>query len=79
MVLGMVDFKLRYYDALDSLLKVMPVSMTSRIKSVKLSISMESKDHLSDARKGQRLSNPFSDTTYAAAYWERTIKPKNMR
>jgi hypothetical protein len=79
MVLGITKFKLQYYDALDSLIKESPVLLPSKIRSIKITIAIENKEHLLDKRKGQRMSNVFQDTTYAAAYWERTIKPKNVR
>ena len=79
MMLGITRFKLQYYDALDSLLTANPVTATGRIKSIKLSINIESKDRILDNRGGGQLGNPLGDTSYVGAYWERIIKPKNLR
>ena len=58
-----------------------PVATASlnTIRSVKISVNIESKDRFFDNRKSQRMGNPFNDTTYAGAYWERKIKPQNVR
>jgi hypothetical protein len=79
MFVGVVSFKIQYYDKLDSLIKITPVSVASKIKSLKISINMQGKDRIFDPRKGVYNGNPFNDTTYTGAYWERTIKPKNLR
>ncbi|HTK80769.1 MAG TPA: hypothetical protein VL633_00605 [Bacteroidota bacterium] len=79
MMIGITRFKLQYFDASDSLLTSNPVTATGRIKSIKLSINMESTDRILDNRRGGQLGNPMNDTSYVGAYWERTIKPKNLR
>ena len=79
MYLGMIGMKIQYYGNNDSPITNTPLANTNSIKSVKVSISIESKDRFFDNRKSQYISNPFNDTTYAGAYWERKIKPQNMR
>ena len=78
MYLGMLTFKIQYYNRADTIL-IPPVAATGLIKSVKVAVRIESKDRIYDVRRGGRLSNPFADSTYAGAYWERKIKPKNVR
>ena len=79
MYLGMIGFKLQYFDASDSLLKVTPIPAPGKIKSLKLAITIESTDRFLDNRKGGQMNNVFNDTTYAGVYWERTFKPRNLR
>ena len=81
MYLGMIGLKIQYYGNNDIPITNTPVASASlnTIKSVKVSISIESKDRFYDIRKSQRMGNPFNDTTYAGAYWERKIKPQNAR
>ena len=81
MYLGMIGLKIQYYGNNDAPITNTPVATASlnTIKSVKVSISIESKDRFYDIRKSQRMGNPFNYTTYAGAYWERKIKPQNTR
>ena len=79
MYIGATRFKVQYYGKNDTLIKTTPVLTTSKIKAVKITMSLESTNRIFDNRKGQRLSNPWSDTTYAGVYWERKIKPVNVR
>ena len=79
MFVGITKFKLRYYDRLDSLFTGNRISNPSLIKSLKLSISIESNDRILDSRRGEYLGNALNDTTYSGVYWERKIKPKNLR
>ncbi|HTK80763.1 MAG TPA: hypothetical protein VL633_00575 [Bacteroidota bacterium] len=81
MYLGLINFKIYYYGANGAPITATPVTAAtlSTIKSVKLVVGIESKDRIFDNRRGQRIGNPFNDTTYAGAYWERTFKPQNTR
>jgi hypothetical protein len=84
MYIGATTFRLQYYKRNDSLMTnslitATPVAATSKIKSVKLSMSIESPYHFLDNRNDERLSNPWNDTTYAGVYWERNMKPVNLR
>lgn len=63
--LAMTQFKLCFYDKAGSPLISNPVANPEKIKSVKLSVSIES-----DAPYNQQ---------YSGACWERTIKPKNIK
>jgi len=79
MYVGMIGLKIQYYGNNDSPINNTPVSATGSIKSVKVALRIESTDRFFDTRKSQFISNPFNDTTYAGAYWERKIKPQNTR
>ena len=79
MFVGATRFKVQYYSINDTLIKTTPVITTSKIKAVKITLIIQSTDRIFDTRKGQRISNPFNDTTYAGVYWERKVKPVNMR
>ncbi|HJW28341.1 MAG TPA: hypothetical protein VJ508_03725, partial [Saprospiraceae bacterium] len=77
----MIGLKIQYYGANDVPITNTPVATASlnTIRSVKISVNIESKDRFFDNRKSQRMGNPFNDTSYAGAYWERKIKPQNVR
>lgn len=62
--LGITRFRLAYYDENKVLLKENPVSVPSRIRSIRLAIDLES-------------TSPY-DTIYTGSSWERTITPKNL-
>ena len=81
MYLGMIGLKIQYYGVNDMPITNTPVATASlnTIRSVKISVNIENKDRFFDNRKSQRMGNPFNDTTYAGAYWERKIKPQNVR
>ncbi len=81
MYVGMIGLNIQYYGNNDSPINNSPVAAASlnTIKSVKVELRIESTDRFFDTRKSQFISNPFNDTTYAGAYWERKIKPQNTR
>jgi hypothetical protein len=64
MFVGMISFKMRYYNSSDSLIPGNRIFATSKIKSILVSMNMQSKD-------------PY-DTVYVGAYWERKIRPRNL-
>lgn len=63
--LAITQFKLCFYDKLGTPITSNPVASPEKIKSVRVSLSIES-----DAPYNQQ---------YSGACWERIIKPKNMR
>jgi hypothetical protein len=81
MYVGMIGLKIYYYGINDAPITNTPVSAANlpTIRSVKIAIGIESKDRIFDNRKSGRMGNPFNDTSYAGAYWERKIKPSNTR
>lgn len=62
---GMTRMRFDYYNAAGTSFGGNVVAMPSLIKSFKVTISIESKE-------------PY-DTLYAGVYWDRTIKPRNLR
>lgn len=70
--LGQTGFTLNYYDSTGSQMTI-PIADTtnlailSEIKSIKVTVTLESPNKL------------MSDSTYAGAYWETFISPKNLR
>lgn len=81
MYVGTISLSFQYYGANDAPITTVPVSPATlpTIKGVKVSLNIQSKDRFYDTRKGQYISNPFNDTSYAGAYWQRIIKPQNVR
>ena len=67
---GVSQFKLTYYDSLGRALSS-PVSSGSfsKIRSIKIQMQAES---------NIRVKNDI-DTTFASAYWEKVISPRNLR
>ncbi len=78
---GISKFFLQYFDSADKPIAATPIASTSSIKSVKVAISIASRDRIFDPQLNRKstLGNPFIDTTYAGAYWERKVKPQNVR
>ena len=70
--LGITRFKLWYYRAKDTLLAASPTSRPSQIKSLKVAINIESTEPYKQTTMPYLKLNP-------GVYWERTIKPKNLR
>lgn len=70
--LGQTYFNLQYYDSTGARINISGADMTNlsvlaRIKSIRVAITVESPNKL------------MSDSTYAGAYWEEYISPKNLR
>jgi hypothetical protein len=65
MNLGLTGFRLWYYDANGSLLTGNGSSTLSKIRAIKISMNIQS-------------TSAFNQS-YSGAYWERTIKPKNLK
>lgn len=70
--LGQTSFILSYYDSTGAVIDIAPADTTnptvlSRIKSIKVVVTVQSPNRL------------MSDSTYAGAYWEEYISPKNLR
>lgn len=70
--LGQTSFDLQYYDSTGAILDIpgsdaTDQSILSRIKSIRVTVTVESPNRM------------MSDTTYAGAYWEEFISPKNLR
>lgn len=67
---GVSQFKLSYYDSLGRTLAT-PVGSGSfsKIRSIKIHVQAQSRS---------RIKNDV-DTTFASAYWERIISPRNLR
>lgn len=70
--LGQTSFLLDYYDSSGAQMNI-PIADTtdqavlSRIRSIKVTVMVQSPNEL------------MSDSTYAGAYWEEFISPKNLR
>lgn len=70
--LGQTSFILNYYDSTGALMNIPAVDSTnqsvlSKIRSIKVTVTVQSPNML------------MSDSTYAGAYWEEYISPKNLR
>lgn len=70
--LGQTEFLLNYYDSTGAMMNIPAadstnLSVLSKIKSIKVTVKVESPNLL------------MSDSTYAGAYWEEFISPKNLR
>lgn len=70
--LGQTSFNLQYYDSTGAMMNIpaadtTDLSVLSRIKSIRVAVTVESPNEL------------MSDSTYAGAYWEEFISPKNLR
>jgi hypothetical protein len=79
MYVGMIGFRIQYFTRTDSLIKSNPVPAPSAIKSVKVSLNIQSTQRIFDTRRSAYIESPFNDTSYAGACWERTIKSQNVR
>ncbi len=67
---GVSQFKLSYYDSLGRALAAPVASGSlSKIRSIKIQVQAQSRS---------RIKNDI-DTTFASAYWERIISPRNLR
>ncbi len=62
---GITNFRFTYYDTLGVPFAGNIVSKPSAIRTIKVSVNMETKE-------------PY-DTSYSGVYWERIIKPNNIR
>ncbi len=70
--LGQTKFLLNYYDSTGAIMNIPAadttnLSVLSRIKSIRVTVKVESPNKL------------MSDSTYAGAYWQEFISPKNLR
>ena len=70
--LGQTYFNLQYFDSTGARINISGadstnLSILARIKSIRVAVSVESPNKL------------MSDSTYAGAYWEEYISPKNLR
>lgn len=72
MNLGITRFRLWYYAATDSILTANPVTQPSQIKSLKVAVNIESTVPYKETTMPYLKLNP-------GVYWERTMKPKNLR
>ena len=70
--LGMTRFRLWYYDKRGSALVGNPISDPSQIKALKVAINIESTVPYKETTMPYLKLNP-------GVYWERIIKPKNLR
>lgn len=61
---GITKFRLTYFDSAGVAFAGNVVAVPSRIRSIKLTLNIESKE-------------PY-DKNYAGVFWERTIKPSNL-
>ncbi len=76
---GLTRLKIQYFDTTGKPINTTPIAATNTIQSLKFTISLESANRIYDTRREVNFENPFNDTTYAGAYWERTFKPQNLR
>ena len=79
MYLGVTRFCLKYYDKNDQLFLVNRVMQPSKIRSVRISATVESSERFAAVGGPGAVGTTYDDTTYSGIYWERKIKPKNMR
>jgi hypothetical protein len=79
MNVGVTRFQLRYYTAAGAQLTGNPISSPGAIKSYRITINVEGKERFVDSQPTKTLGNPFGDTTFVGAYWQRTFKPINVR
>ena len=70
--LGITRFRLWYYDKRGSALVGNPISYPSQIKALKVAINIESTVPYKETTMPYLKLNP-------GVYWERIIKPKNLR
>jgi hypothetical protein len=70
--LGLVRFRMYYYNKGDTALTTNPVTRPSLIKSFKLAVNIESTVPYKETTMKYLKLNP-------GVYWERIIKPKNLR
>ncbi len=64
--LGITSFRLTYYDTLEAIISS-PSSNLSKIKSIKVQITIESPYPVTPG-----------DSTYVGAYWEKLVFPRNL-
>ncbi len=70
--LGITRFRIYYYNVHDTALVTNPVPQTSQIKSLKVAMNIESTVNYKETTMPYLKLNP-------GVYWERLIKPKNLR
>jgi hypothetical protein len=70
--IGITRFRLSYFDATGTPYTSYPVSSPSKIKSFKIAMNLESTVPFSVTTEKYVKLNP-------GVYWERTIKPKNLK
>jgi hypothetical protein len=63
--MGITRFRMKYYNAADSLIAENPIKSPSKIRAIRLAVNLES-------------TSPY-DTIYSGATWERTMTPKNLK
>jgi hypothetical protein len=70
--IGITKFKLWYYDANGNPYTSYPVPSPSKIKSLRIALNLESTAPFAATAEKYVKLNP-------GVYWERTIKPKNLK
>lgn len=75
---GITRFNLQYIDTQKNVYSNSITAIAGKISAIRISVAVEGKEHFLE-RKTQYLTDALNDTLYVGAYWERTIKPKNMR
>ena len=75
--LGVTRFRLWYYDVNGNV-----ASIPSKIRTIKVAFTIESPQPIirvmSKASRSLDAATLPNDTTYSGAYWERTIRPRNL-
>ncbi len=72
MNVGLTRFRLWYYNGGDSIIAANPVPRPSQIRSLKIALNLESTVPYKETTMPYLKLNP-------GVYWERNIKPKNLR
>lgn len=70
--LGITQFRLSYYKMLDTILTANPIPQPSQIKVLKIALNVESTEPYKETTMPYLKLNP-------GVYWERTIRPKNLK
>jgi hypothetical protein len=70
--LGLVGFRFSYFNKGDTVLTTNPVTRPAQIKSIKVAVNIESTVPYKETTMKYLKLNP-------GVYWERIIKPKNLR
>ncbi|TLY32690.1 MAG: hypothetical protein E6K56_02650 [Ignavibacteria bacterium] len=70
--LGLTQFRITYYDASGKQLTSYPIQRPSKIKSIKIAMNAESLVPYIERSENYLKASP-------GAYWEQTIKPRNIR
>ncbi|OLD79293.1 MAG: hypothetical protein AUI33_02805 [Ignavibacteria bacterium 13_1_40CM_2_61_4] len=70
--LGLTQFRITYYDSSGKQLTSYPIQRPSHIKSIKIAMNAESLVPYIERSESYLKASP-------GAYWEQTIKPRNVR